>query len=669
MASRQVAAVLAVTLVMVLPLITLAGADMLEDALVPVWEDKGWFGQGYDAVFHGGGGQPARALLEEGSLLPAAVYAATHAEKQVVADTAAKELFDVSMAQEEEAGGMRPGLRARCRHTRGRWCGRYDMQREVPAKPAPRGSTPCRANDKGDVCNGVGNCNYDLGLCDCPAGWTGVGCLTPDKRPCMKDDREGGSAVRSSHIDKDGRDLGWDIPGWRASRCAGICDDELAMCWCDGTNEKLRHIRAPEGSPPGTPPRQLGRPLSEYCGKVEQTKDGKKTSWGNVPYDKVYGPTGWCEADVPDEKGMCDYCQVDNLDGPLCDKIKEAYCPNQCTGHGDCNLGFCKCHTGWYGTDCSRKAAGAEVEASDLDNGRKPWLKRPSAVPAEAREVPALPTRKRPLIYVYDVPPPYTTRMLQYRLVRKACVWRHFTEYNTSETADWLYGVETYFHEMLLQSAHRTFDPEDADYFFVPLYVTCFFWPIMGWADHPWWGPPGGDIRPMHGAGMMLELKRWLEATMPYWKRRGGRDHIWLTAADEGACWMPKEIYDTSVILTHWGRLDVDHKSNTAFNRDNYDREYPGSGENGSDWRDSVRGHACYDPKKDLVIPSLKLPQHYSKSPLLGNAPYHRDILLAFKVRRCGVVEGGGKVGGACSVTVWWHSTLSGSSPYFLNGA
>ena len=60
--------------------------------------------------------------------------------------------------------------------------------------------------------------------------------------------------------------------------------------------------------------------------------------------------------------------------------------------------------------------------------------------------------------------------------------------------------------------------------------------------------------RPMHGANMMLEVKRWLEKAFPFWKRRGGRDHIWLIAADEGACWMPTEIYQNSIILTHWGK-------------------------------------------------------------------------------------------------------------------
>jgi hypothetical protein len=55
-------------------------------------------------------------------------------------------------------------------------------------------------------------------------------------------------------------------------------------------------------------------------------------------------------------------------------------------------------------------------------------------------------------------------------------------------------------------------------------------------------------------AMMTLEAKRWLENHLPYWKRRGGADHIWLFTHDEGACWAPHEIYNTSVILTHWGR-------------------------------------------------------------------------------------------------------------------
>jgi hypothetical protein len=64
---------------------------------------------------------------------------------------------------------------------------------------------------------------------------------------------------------------------------------------------------------------------------------------------------------------------------------------------------------------------------------------------------------------------------------------------------------------------------------------------------------------------MTLELLRHIQSAYPYWNRTGGRDHVWLFSHDEGACWAPTEVYTTSIILTHWGRLDLDHRSNTAF--------------------------------------------------------------------------------------------------------
>lgn len=60
--------------------------------------------------------------------------------------------------------------------------------------------------------------------------------------------------------------------------------------------------------------------------------------------------------------------------------VNEAYCPNQCNGgwvflhcsrglashslelrvcagHGECRLGFCYCHKGWFGHDCAYRTA------------------------------------------------------------------------------------------------------------------------------------------------------------------------------------------------------------------------------------------------------------------------------------------------------------------------
>lgn len=42
---------------------------------------------------------------------------------------------------------------------------------------------------------------------------------------------------------------------------------------------------------------------------------------------------------------------------------------------------------------------------------------------------------------------------------------------------------------------------------------------------------------------------------------------------------LPAEIYNTSIILSHWGRMDLQHRSGSAWGYDNYSaplQAYPG---------------------------------------------------------------------------------------------
>jgi hypothetical protein len=80
-----------------------------------------------------------------------------------------------------------------------------------------------------------------------------------------------------------------------ASRCAGVCDDNLAMCFCAG---KHGRVNAPAGSPWGTPPVRAGRPLINCQPKTNAT--GHKLPWGQLPWESLYGPSGWCESDRPE---------------------------------------------------------------------------------------------------------------------------------------------------------------------------------------------------------------------------------------------------------------------------------------------------------------------------------------------------------------------------------
>ena len=50
-----------------------------------------------------------------------------------------------------------------------------------------------------------------------------------------------------------------------------------------------------------------------------------------------------------------------------------------------------------------------------------------------------------------------------------------------------------------------------------------------------------------HAAEMLLEVQQWLQKTLPYWDRKGGRDHIWLmshvstvSVAQQRSCLFPK---------------------------------------------------------------------------------------------------------------------------------
>eukprot|EP00798_Chlamydomonas_sp_ICE-L_P016188 gene16188-22350_t len=184
---------------------------------------------------------------------------------------------------------------------------------------------------------------------------------------------------------------------------------------------------------------------------------------------------------------------------------------------------------------------------------------------------------------------------------------------------------------MMLTSSHRTFDPQEADFYYVPAYTACLIHPVIGFADFPWFQAPGKwrgapDNRVMHATGMLEEVREWIQKTHPWWDRRQGSDHIWLAVHDEGACYFPTSVYKTSIVFTHWGRLDVNHTSNTAYRPDNYSKSVTWPSLQDKDWQLSIKGHPCFDPKKDLVIPGFKPPSHFLSSHLLGH-----DILMFFR--------------------------------------
>lgn len=140
----------------------------------------------------------------------------------------------------------------RCNGTTGTWCMAALTQVAMRWKDPPEHSKAC-----GHDCNGVGVCSHDTGLCLCPAGWAGEDCMQRQKRPCTNRWRTAADDPQEPYgLMPDP----WKEPGWTASRCAGTCDDDIAACFCP-SNSTFGRIPAPEGSDPGTPPIQRGRPM------------------------------------------------------------------------------------------------------------------------------------------------------------------------------------------------------------------------------------------------------------------------------------------------------------------------------------------------------------------------------------------------------------------------
>ena len=110
----------------------------------------------------------------------------------------------------------------------------------------------------------------------------------------------------------------------------------------------------------------------------------------------------------------------------------------------------------------------------------------------------------------------------------------------------------------------------------------------------------------------------------PYWDASGGTDHVWTFGYDEGACFAPRELWP-SMLISHWGNTMAKHnRCTTTYDPDRWDVA-----------RDptsrlplalAAGDHPCYDPRKDVVMPSFRdldtfLPPRAGEPPPTRRAP------------------------------------------------
>ena len=498
------------------------------------------------------------------------------------------------------------------------------------SKRAPREACPKSA------CGDRGVCVADTGACRCSLGWTGAACDLPDPQPCND------PTVNGSHFFQ--------------SQCAGVCDTTGNKCVCG----------------PGTP--DPGRSMYE-CRYDEAERDWPEygdwpATWHSAPRERVlpsamaetlaagkkpatlsvHGtpPPSFLTKNDPDpptspEKGASSWCDAspaatarntaefvgctcyEGRSGALCSTPTKQYCLNDCAGKGRCESGFCQCDEGAHGADCSEDAEGRVAFERGATALGVP-VRYSGSVAGHAGMAAEAPP-PWPRIYVYDLPPRFNVGQLQQRLKKARCTWRYYDDGLSNETR-WepnLYGAESLTHELLLASPHRTSDPTEADYFFLPVYAFCFISRLL--APIPKHHerlrtptPPGYPDEIGAGSATLRATVLYQEAidhvarAYPFWNASGGADHIVPMFHDEGACYAPQAAANAT-FLVHWGRTTRLPLDSTSYGLHRWAR--PGIHDK---WRPKLLAgnDRCFRPEKDVVLPAYRSPDQVVNSPFLA---------------------------------------------------
>lgn len=277
-----------------------------------------------------------------------------------------------------------------------------------------------------------------------------------------------------------------------ASRCAGSCDDRQNRCVCgERARFPRRHMYKCEfdgvtrlmpwkrsgwdgfavlkpwelwSTPNTTPPwfeAKLGRQALEKMWRSAPA-NMREYAW----CDRPEGPAAAAHA----RKLRMPSCQCfENRAGSSCDRPVRSWCVNQCSGRGECASGFCYCHEGWTGVDCSVPIVSpAQLRRDPANRGSAgesaglPW----DGSGKGGGHVPL-----RPSVYVYELPPSFNAWLQESRVKVEDCMVRRYNHDNSTHWSNTAFGLEVAVHEMMLASPHRSHDPETADFFFVPVYV------------------------------------------------------------------------------------------------------------------------------------------------------------------------------------------------------
>lgn len=110
-------------------------------------------------------------------------------------------------------------------------------------------------------------------------------------------------------------------------------------------------------------------------------------------------------------------------------------------------------------------------------------------------------------IYVYDLPARFNRDWLR-----------------SERCSSHLFAAEVAIHRALMSSEARTLEARQADFFFVPVYVSCNFSEVNGF-------PAIGHARSLIAAAI-----EYVSSQFPFWNLSRGSDHVFVASHDFGSC-------------------------------------------------------------------------------------------------------------------------------------
>jgi len=185
-----------------------------------------------------------------------------------------------------------------------------------------------------DDCSGHGTCT--AGVCQCSGGWSGETC---DVQPCPHNCNQRGTCLMGTCA----CNAAFYGAACEHSRCLndcsgnGHCNNGKCTCNPPFTGLGCQRVKRPEEVDP-TVPRMLGPAKPAH---IDSALD---------KYNEVAPPS--CTKNCSGN-GNCNFDGSCSCFGGYTGVACSDYCPNQCSGKGDCTDGACLCQSGFEGPDCS----------------------------------------------------------------------------------------------------------------------------------------------------------------------------------------------------------------------------------------------------------------------------------------------------------------------------